>query len=119
MTDLLSLLQPLGLSSSAFAPTSRYHGVATAQMTESDGRVVTYVTRRVVPQPDGFATLQLVTVHEGDRLDLLAAQYIGDPLAFWRLCDANGAIRPDELTDVPGSVFRVTLPSGIPGAGNA
>jgi hypothetical protein len=33
----------------------------------------------------------------------------------WRLCDANGAMRPDELTETPGRRLRITLPEGIPG----
>ena len=36
---------------------------------------------------------------QGDRLDNIAARYLGDPEQFWRICDANGAMRPDELTD--------------------
>ena len=34
------------------------------------------------------------TVQQGDRLDLIAAKYLGDPLMFWLICDANGAIAP-------------------------
>ncbi len=120
MTDTLqSLLAPLGLASSAFAPTSRYSGVATATITTPDGRIITYVTRRVVPQPSAFATLQTITIKDGDRLDIIAAQYLGDPTAFWRICDANGAIRPDSLIEEPGQTLRITLPAGIPGASGA
>ena len=28
---------------------------------------------------------------QGERLDNVAAQYLGDPTLFWRLCDANNA----------------------------
>ena len=34
---------------------------------------------------------------DGQRLDLLAAHYLADATAFWRLCDAGGAIAPDAL----------------------
>ena len=34
---------------------------------------------------------------QGDRLDLIAAKYLGDPLIFWLICDANGAIDPNDL----------------------
>ena len=44
--------------------------------------------------PENFAPLQIVTIGAGDRLDNLAARYIGDPQQFWRLCDANGAMQP-------------------------
>ena len=55
----------------------------------------------------------------GDRLDNLAQRYIGDPEQFWRLCDANGAMRPDELTEVIGRRLRITLPAGLAGAASA
>lgn len=44
----------------------------------------------------------------------LAARYIGDPEQYWRLCDANNAIRPDELIETVGRALRITLPEGIP-----
>jgi hypothetical protein len=60
--------------------------------------------------------LQEHTVKEGDRLDNLAALYLSDPELFWRLCDANNAICPEELTETVGRILRITLPEGIPGA---
>ncbi len=42
----------------------------------------------------------------GDRLDLLAARYFGDPLQFWRIADANPARSPDELIE-PGRVLVI------------
>jgi hypothetical protein len=53
-------------------------------------------------------------VTQGDRLDNIAAKYLGDPEQFWRLCDANGAMRPDALTETIGRWLRITLPEGIP-----
>ena len=37
------------------------------------------------------------------------------PRQFWRVCDANAAMRPDELTETIGRRLRITLPEGIPG----
>lgn len=34
---------------------------------------------------------------QGQRLDLIAAKYLNDPTAFWRLCDANQSMVPDAL----------------------
>ena len=48
-----------------------------------------------------------------------SAQYLGDPEQFWRLCDANRALRPQELTDTIGKKLRITLPEGIPGVPHA
>lgn len=42
----------------------------------------------------------------GDRLDLLAARYFGDPLQYWRIADANPAPTPDELLE-PGRVLII------------
>jgi hypothetical protein len=38
---------------------------------------------------------------EGQRLDLLAAHYLKDPTAFWRICDANDARSPHALVTHP------------------
>jgi hypothetical protein len=72
-----------------------------------------------VPDAGEFSVLQEHSVVQGDRLDNVAAKYLGDPEQFWRLCDANGAIRPDELTETIGNKIRITLPQGIPGPKNA
>ena len=102
-----------------FSITSRYYGIATAKLETADGRSIVYLRRRFVPSPERFALLQEHTVTEGDRLDNLAAQYLGDPEQFWRICDANGAMRPEELTETVGRRLRITLPEGIPGVPNA
>ncbi len=40
---------------------------------------------------------------------------VGDPQLYWRLCDANVVLDPDELTREAGRRLRVTLPAGVPG----
>jgi hypothetical protein len=118
MNQALKTLDALLQSSAAvpqlFGPNSRYYGLATATMTTSDGRVLTYLTRRFVPSADRFALLKEHPVVQGDRLDNLAAKYFGDPEQYWRLCDANNAMRPDELIETIGRRLRITLPEGIP-----
>jgi hypothetical protein len=102
-----------------FATTSRYYNLATATTKLPDGRTVVYALRRFVPSPDNFALLQLYTVVQGDRLDNIAARFLRDPEQFWRLCDANGAMQPEELTETTGRQLRITLPEGIPATPNA
>lgn len=102
-----------------FSLTSRYNGIPTATLETEDGKKYVYVRRRFVPSPDRFELLFEYTVTQGERLDVITAQLLGDPEQFWRLCDANGAIRPDELTETIGRRLRITLPEGIPGTPNA
>jgi hypothetical protein len=97
-----------------YPPTSRYYGIDTALLTAADGRQVAYLRRRLVPPPEQFATLSLYVVQEGDRPDTVSASQLGDPLAFWRIADANAAIQPEAMTATPGSTLRITLPAGIP-----
>jgi hypothetical protein len=102
-----------------FPPTSRYYGIDTATLTTPDGRQIAYLRRRFLPAPDLFALLLLHVVSEGERLDNIAAKYMDDPTAFWRIADANAAMRPEKLTETTGRVLRITLPQGIPGTPNA
>jgi len=117
--DPVQALLDAGDKTRFFAATSRYNGLEIATCPGPDGQLLTYVRRRFVPPPENFELLQEHSVSQGDRLDNLAAQYLGDPEQFWRLCDANNAIQPDELTDTPGRKLRITLPEGIPGQTNA
>ncbi len=107
------------LKASSFPTTSRYYGVEVATLETPDRKAIAYLRRRIVPQPDRFALLLEHTVVKGDRLDNVTAKYLGDPEQFWRVCDANNAIRPEELTDTVGNKIRITLPEGIPGQPNA
>lgn len=112
------LLQQTGVSAGSFPPSSRYHRTPTATWTTDDGREVVYLKRRLVPPPERFATLQEHVVTEGERPDHLAARYLGDPEMYWRLCDANGVVRPGELVEPVGRRVRVTLPENVPDAGS-
>jgi hypothetical protein len=108
---LQAMLQAVPVS--LFSPNSRYYTLETAKLETADGDTVVYLRRRFVPQPERFALLREITVTQGDRLDNLAAQYLGDPEQFWRLCDANRALGPEELTEEVGRKLRVTLPEGL------
>jgi hypothetical protein len=119
MDAIQAFLQANALTPPAFAPTSRYYGIATAQHVLPDGRTVVYVERRFLPPTTNFAPLQTLIVAAGDRLDNLAARYLGDPLQAWRLCDANGAMLPEALVAQAGATLMVTLPEGVPGASDA
>lgn len=102
----------------SFQPTSRYYAIETATYDLGDGTLVRYVRRRLLPPLDRFTLLQEHLVTEGDRLDNITARYLGDPEQFWRVCDANPVMRPDEL-EALGRRIRITLPEGIPGTPHA
>lgn len=122
MINPLQALIQMGVVPSVTFPTdSRYYGSKTLSYTAPNGQTITYLARRFVPQPGApnFATVAQHTVRQRDRLDLLAAKYLGDPLVFWLLCDANGAIRPNQLVETPGFVLKITTPQGVPGGQSA
>lgn len=116
---LQAMMQSGGLKASLFPPTSRYHGLETATTEDSSGRTIVYLHRRFLPSPDRFSLLHEHAVAQGERLDNITARYLGDPEQFWRICDANSAMRPEELTETIGRRLRITLPEGIPGMPDA
>jgi hypothetical protein len=118
MSDPLQAILQSSTKTTFFQATSRYHSIDTATLETAEKKTIIYLRRRFVPPPERFALIHEHTVIQGDKLDNLAAQYLGDPEQFWRLCDANAAINPDELTENIGSKLRITLPEGIPGGQN-
>jgi len=110
-----AMLAQTSLQRSLFQANSRYYGLATVTLETPDGSV-TYVKRRFAPQPERFQLIQAHTVQQGERLDNIAAQYLGDPTLFWRLCDANRALKPWVLTETPGTTLDITMPDGITGS---
>lgn len=118
---LQTLIQMGVVPAVTFPTDSRYYGSSTLTYTTPDGQSITYLARRIVPQPgaQNYATVAQHSVRQGDRLDLLAANYLGDPLIYWLICDANGAIRPNALLETTGTVINITMPQGIPGVPGA
>ncbi len=112
LKQLDALMQNASAGPKPFPPNSRYNGAPTLTYRMPDGREVPFLARRFVPPATRFTTLSGHTVVQGDRLDNLAARYLGDAEQYWRLCDANGAMRPDDLLQ-NGQTLRITLPEGI------
>jgi hypothetical protein len=116
MTDPLeNILQQTGMKSSAFSSTSRYYATETVTKETGDGETLVYLRRRFVPLSDRFSVLFEHMVSQGERLDNITHLYLGDPGQFWRICDANGALHPDELTDTIGQRIKITLSEGVSG----
>jgi hypothetical protein len=97
-------------------PSSRYHGFPVQFFTRPDGTQVAYLQRRIIPQPSIYTQTQNYVVVDGDRLDNLASKYLGDPILYWAICDANAASDPDELTSEAaiGTTLNMPLATGIP-----
>lgn len=77
---------------------SRHKGLATyARAPSGGGAPVELYQPRITPRTEQ-ALLHRVTA--GDRLDLLASRYYGDPLQYWRIADANPARLPEDLLEV-------------------
>lgn len=111
---LASLINSAAGSGAPTLQSSRYCGAQTTPFVMPDGTRVMVLARRIVPQPDIYQATRSYAIVEGDRLDNLAAKFLGDPLLFWMICDANGTTDPDELTAEVGRGILIPLSSGIP-----
>jgi len=103
----------------SISPTSRYYLTEQKKLELPDGTAIPYLGRRFVPQPDRFATIGEHVVEQGERPDQVAYKFMNDAQQYWRICDANACLNPNELTVTPGKRIRITLPEGIPGLSNA
>ncbi len=115
MIDPLQALINSASNPNPFPPTSRYFGVQTATVLQPDGTLVPYLRRRFIPGSEHFTVVQEHQVTSGERIDHLGATYLGDPEQYWRLCDANDAMRPDVLTEHVGSMVKIGLANSATG----
>ena len=86
-------------------PGSRYQNSGTTLVIQADGTQIPAL-KTPIPRPavvQGFVRRQL-----GQRLDLIANQYLNDATAFWRLCDANNSVVPDALAN--SALVGIPLP---------
>ncbi|HEY7181486.1 MAG TPA: LysM domain-containing protein [Blastocatellia bacterium] len=93
-----------------FEPTSRYFAIETAVYTAPGGREIAYIRRRFLPDTSSEPTLAEHTVVQGERLDHITARYVADPELFWRICDTNYAMKPEDLTAEVGRRLRISFP---------
>jgi hypothetical protein len=88
-----------------FTPDSRYAGASTYTVTLPSGATVSAVT---LPLPRPAPPIGYHRRSGGDRLDLVATQYLNAPTGFWRLCDTNNAILAGSL----GARALIGIPQG-------
>ncbi len=96
-----------------FDPKSRYYEIPTKVWQREDGSKVVYIQRRFLPLNPNISGMAEHTVDKNQRLDHIAAQYLGNPELFWHLCDVNNALQPADLTAVPGQTIKIPLQTGI------
>lgn len=88
-----------------FSKGSRYETVDEHELTDDQGRILRYKKVRFIPETEGQVTHLL---SQGERLDHLAYRYYRDPERFWRICDANVVMWPDDLVAEAGE--RILIP---------
>ena len=113
MADIESYESALGSIPGAhpYPRTSRYHDAEIGVHRLPDGTEVRYAKRRLLPPLDAQETQEHV-VGAGERPDLLAQRFFGDPARWWRIADANPVLDPRELTDEAGRVVDIPEPGG-------
>lgn len=82
---------------------SRYANLPTATYKDASGRVINYVRTRFITTPTSYIGHKVI---DGERMDLISYQYLRDPEQFWRICDVNLAMWPDEIV-VPGDTIAI------------
>lgn len=90
---------------------SRYATRLEAEHTDRQGQTVRYLRRRLLPAAEELAVSSEVRVQDAERFDSLAARALGDPEQYWRICDANNAMRPQELLERVGELIRIPGPT--------
>jgi hypothetical protein len=91
-----------------FARGSRYANLPTAVHTAPDGSQVRYVPLRTIRTDVPVQDVHVVA--DGDRFDLVAFAAYADPTQFWRICDGNRGMWPDDLLAVAGRALLVPAP---------
>ena len=87
---------------------SRYEKVGEAVFVERTGRSVRYKTTRFIADPPALVGHRVV---QGERLDHIAWQAYRDAERFWRICDANRALWPNDLLE-EAAILRIPPSEG-------
>ncbi len=90
-------------------PGSRYSGMKPILYTNAAGETVPYLPRRAIPSEAGTPIGVYVT-RAGERLDVIAARTLGNPLLFWELADTNHLLDPLTIPTSPGTMLQICMP---------
>jgi hypothetical protein len=87
---------------------SRYAKVPIATMSNSVGRVIRYTTTRFIADTPAVVGHRVL---KGERLDNIAWEHYRDSERFWRICDANRAMWPEDLLE-EAAIIRIPPSEG-------
>lgn len=88
----------------------RYANLSIRQLPGADGKPVSYLERRFLPDPDSLTVLARTQTQAGDRLDVFAARVLGEGDQWWQVADAHRLIHPEELEEPVGRLLTVPVP---------
>ncbi len=88
-----------------FDPLSRYANLSTYARQDHRGRTVMVLP---VPAPPVDALLGIHVLRQGERIDHLAFRYLENPAGFWRICEINGVMLVEAITEQP----EISIPAG-------
>lgn len=79
-----------------FDTKSRYADLGTYEVTDRRGRMVPVVP---IPEPPAEVRFGVHLRKEGQRVDHLAHLYLDDAAGYWRICELNGVMLAETLTE--------------------
>jgi hypothetical protein len=118
MTDPVQMLIDAGaIPVSPFGPSSRYANVVIARYSfpadgSGENNTVAYAVRRFIPQARDIPVATWHTLRAGERIDHLAAHYLGDVELTWRVADANLVTDMLQMGTEPGERVAIPFPPG-------
>ena len=105
--------------SDLFGPNSRYRDVPLRTRKRADGTDENFIGRRIIPGLDRYTALDRISTDGQTRIDSVSAGAFGDPLLYWRICDANGEEEPANATKPAGRLLIIPMPLEMSGDGDA
>jgi len=103
----------------SYSINSRYYMTPLRSLTGPDGEERLFLARRIIPQSHSYEFERHIQTGQDSRIDVVAAENYGDPLLFWRICDANGIAEPADSLKPDGKKIGIPLPrsgQGVDGA---
>lgn len=92
--------------SKMFLESSRYFKQKQVNVTTRDGRLITAVSLRRLPQVEGSPLM----VKGNDKLDMIAQNQYNNPTMFWHIADANTELKANDLVKKTDYIKTIKVP---------